>query len=158
MQAGMMTIKDSADRSLAEDLAFLGSLILFETVPRPALIELARNLRQESHKPGSLIIRKGDANTDLLIIRSGTVSVLVNQGRKELELTRLGTGSYFGEMSLFDQKPRSATVVAVDKVEVRRIDRDLFCQWAFNYPDMLFQICKIFSHRLRRTNSIYAKR
>jgi CRP-like cAMP-binding protein len=153
----MQDTKDGFDELTGDDLAFLGSMILFQTVPDPALAQLEQHLQRARYKPRAIIIRKGEASADLLIIRSGTVSVLVNKDQHRVELTRLGEGSYFGEMALFDEHPRSATVVAVDEVRVLRIERDVFCQWAFNYPMILFQMCKIFSHRLRRTNTLYAK-
>jgi CRP-like cAMP-binding protein len=149
--------KDPLDELANDDVAFLGSMILFQTVPRPALENLAQYLQRHTYKSRAIIIRKGERGADLLIIRAGTVSVLVNRDQHRVELTRLGEGSYFGEMALFDEYPRSATVVAVGEVDVLRIEKEVFCQWAFNYPMILFQMCKIFSHRLRRTNSLYAK-
>ena len=70
---------------------------------------------------------------------------------------QLGPQAYFGEMSVFDDYPRSANVRAVGDVRALRIDRDFLREFLRNNPAALFQICTVFSHRLRNANSSLVK-
>ena len=99
-----------------DDLAFLNSLPLFSGIPAADLGAIHRMCRPGWHGPGSMILRQGDPSADLYIIREGEVAVRVQQNGGECELVRLGPGSVFGEMALFDGYPRSASVVALTEV------------------------------------------
>ena len=83
-------------------------------------------MRHESFAAGAIILKDGDPTNDLLIVREGTVAVYVTKDDKKIEITRLGPMSYFGEMSVFDEYPRSANVEAVTDVVACRIERDTF--------------------------------
>src|SRR4051812_6923052 len=111
----------------------------------------------ERHAAGGVILRQGDASADLYIVRSGEVSVRIRRDGEERELVRLGSGSVFGEMALFDGYPRSATVVALGEVVTYCIRQAEFTEFAEKQSSVLFQMCKAFSHRLRDTNSLLTK-
>jgi len=141
-----------------DDLAFLDTVMLFRDVPAQELAAIRTLMRHETFKAGSIILREGDPTNDLLIVREGTVVVYVDRDGKKIEITRIGPTSYFGEMSVFDDYPRSANVEAVTDVIAFRIDRDTFRDFIKTHPAALFQMCTVFSHRLRNTNSALTKR
>jgi CRP/FNR family cyclic AMP-dependent transcriptional regulator len=71
-----------------------------------------------------VLFREGDAGKELFFIRSGTVIVSKHvKGRVEQVLARLGPGDFFGEMSLFDDQPRSATIQAESETVMYGLDR-----------------------------------
>jgi CRP-like cAMP-binding protein len=141
-----------------DDLAFFNTVTLFRDVPADELRAICKIVRYERFKAGALILREGDPTNDILIVRDGTVSVFMSREGKRIEITRIGPTSYFGEMSVFDDYPRSANVEAITDVVACRIDRDPFRAFIRTNPAALFQMCTVFSHRLRNTNSALSKR
>jgi CRP/FNR family cyclic AMP-dependent transcriptional regulator len=139
------------------DLAFFGGITLFRDVPRADLERLVALVTLERFTAGDIILLEGEATNDLLIVREGTVEVYVSRQGGKISITKLGPMSYFGEMSVFDDYPRSAHVAAVTDVVTCRIDRDSFRDFLKANPAALFQMCTVFSHRLRNTNSALAK-
>jgi CRP-like cAMP-binding protein len=144
--------------SREDDLAFFNTVTLFREVPESELLAIRKIARYESFTAGQLILKEGDPTNDLLIVREGTVTVFVNRDGKKIEITQIGPTSYFGEMSVFDDYPRSANVEATTDVVACRIEREAFRAFVRANPAALFQMCTVFSHRLRNTNSALTKR
>lgn len=140
-----------------DDTVFFRCIGLFSDVPVKELRVVRALMRKEQFAGGEVILREGEATNDLLIVRSGKVEVFVNKGTERRHITDLGAGSYFGEMSVFDDYPRSANVAAVTDVVTLRIDRDAFRGFLRANPSALYQMCAVFSHRLRNTNSALAR-
>jgi CRP-like cAMP-binding protein len=141
-----------------DGLTFLANVALFRAVPQPELEQLMSIAITEPFRAGEIILMEGEATNDLLIVRAGQVEVYVMRGGEKVPITTLGPTSYFGEMSVFDEYPRSAYVRAISDVTVYRFDRDSFRVFLKAHPETLYQMCTVFSHRLRNTNSALAKR
>ncbi len=141
-----------------DDNTFLGSLAVFQGLAGEDLEGLQRIIERMQYRAGKVIFRQGEEGNDLFVIRDGHVSVWLREGDKTKELVRLREGSFFGEMSLFDEYPRSATVLALSDVLAYRIGGEAFRAFSLQHPRVLFQVCKVFSHRLRDTNSLLTKR
>ena len=141
----------------ALDTAFFGSVGLFRDVPSRNLLELLNVVRPVRFAAGEIIITQGDETNDFLIVREGTVEVFVLRDADEVAITRLGPTSYFGEMAVFDNYPRSASVRAITDVTALSIGRDDFRNFLHANPAALFQMCTVFTHRLRNTNSALSK-
>jgi CRP/FNR family transcriptional regulator, cyclic AMP receptor protein len=92
-------------------LAFLRTVNLFKEFSEADLRALDSRLEKRRVRKGQVLFRAGDTGDDMFLIRSG--SILISKpvtGRVEQLLARMGPGEFFGEMSLVDQSPRSATV------------------------------------------------
>lgn len=85
---------------------------IFRGLTREALFDVVRKTSEITHPSGATVVREGDPGDALCIIVEGSVEVRTG-GRVVAQLT---AGDFFGEISLFDGAPRSATVVAVDDV------------------------------------------
>ena len=140
-----------------DDVTFFKNVGLFRDVPQDELQKIAGLATTERFFAGDMVLIEGEATNDLLIVREGTVEVYVSRNGKKIPITQLGPASYFGKMSIFDDYPRSANVVAVTDVIACRIDRDSFRKFLRANPAALFQMCTVFSHRLRNTNSALTK-
>lgn len=138
-------------------LAFLGTVALFRAVSVAELEKLLELATIEHFEKDSMILLEGEATNDLLVVGIGQVEVYVMRGGQKVPITTLGPTSYFGDMSVFDDYPRSAYVRAIDDVMVYRFDRDSFRAFLKAHPETLYQMCTVFSHRLRNTNSALAK-
>ena len=105
-----------------------------------------------SYEDGRMVFLQGDPAADLYVIRSGTVRIVRSTAEGEIELAVLGDGDFFGEMGLFAPGPRSATAIAVGKVEVDVIDRPGFMA-AINDP-IIWEMFSKMSKRIRHTNEV----
>lgn len=141
----------------AEATDFLATVALFRDVPQNDLKKLVALATVETFDAEAMILLEGEATNDLLVIAAGTVEVYVARGGQKIPITTLGPTAYFGEMSVFDDYPRSAYVRAVTDVTVYRFDRDSFRAFLKDHPATLYQMCTVFSHRLRNTNSALSK-
>lgn len=103
-------------------------------------------------KPNQLLFKAGDKSDGMYIIRKGELRVFLEQSGKEVTLSTVEAGSIIGEMALFDQKPRSASVKATKDTEVTLITNDEFQKLMKQIPKWFVSLMVALSTRLRTTN------
>lgn len=116
---------DEAVDSLAVPPQFLQKLatfLLFQHAPKPFHTKIASKLKLMQYHPQEYIIREGDPAMAMYWILKGTVSVTSTDG--EAVYAELASGSYFGEIGILFNRPRTATVVARTKVLVGVLTSD----------------------------------
>lgn len=91
-----------------EAVGRLGKVDLFEGLPTGVLLKVAMLGEERTFDPGTAMVREGESGGGLFVIFEGEAWVTVG-GQ---ERARLSAGDYFGEISLLDDEPRSATVTA----------------------------------------------
>ena len=94
---------------------FIGKVPLFSSIPNSQIREVAACFHIVRFKKDDIIFNQGDQSGAMYIIGSGVVCIYGQKPdgyRLEIELQR---GDFFGEMSLLDQRPRSANVIALEK-------------------------------------------
>jgi len=96
----------------ATRLPVLRSVPIFRGLQKATLFELARRSVEVNYPAGATVVRQGDPGDALCIVAEGAVEVY----RDDRVVRQLTAGDYFGEISLIDGEPRSATVVAVGDV------------------------------------------
>ncbi len=79
---------------------------------------------EKTFDKGDIIIREGENDTGAYKIIEDEVEVSIRSESSDIKLATLGKGAIFGEMSLIDQKPHSATVTALTEVECTLVDKD----------------------------------
>jgi CRP/FNR family transcriptional regulator/CRP/FNR family cyclic AMP-dependent transcriptional regulator len=118
-------------------------------------IEKMGSLAIENHykRDQSIILEDDSVNQALFLIAEGEVKVYMSgsDGRETI-LSLLGPGDFFGEMSLLDGDPRSASVKSVSNAIVLVIRRDDFISLLFKYPDLSMSLLEEMSRRLRKAN------
>jgi predicted MFS family arabinose efflux permease len=121
---------NAAVRGLAairSKVELLGTLGIFATGSRPILEQLARACADEACPAGTVIIREGDPADSFYVLRSGQVDVSARgEGAQPKHLRTMSAGSYFGEIGLLEQIPRTATVTAIQDCQLYRISGDDF--------------------------------
>jgi CRP/FNR family transcriptional regulator, cyclic AMP receptor protein len=106
------------------DFKFLQEVLLFKDIAEDEKAAVWARFEERRLRRGDVLFREGDAGKELFFIRSGTVIVSKHvKGRVEQVLARLGPGDFFGEMSLFDDQPRSATIQAEEDTIMYGLDR-----------------------------------
>ncbi len=106
----------------------------------------------QSFKKGEVIIRQGSYETSAYIIESGKVEVSIVVNDKKTVFAIMGEKQIFGEMGLMDDRPRSATVTALEETRVSVIDRKSFNEQLKKNPKILFPLMKALFERLRMAN------
>ena len=131
-------------------LVFLKSVPLFSKMTLDHLMAVDAVMTQEPYLEDEPVVREGDIGDKLYIVHTGEVAVRKRiSATEERELARLTSGQLFGEMAIFDEERRSATVVAVKDSELFALDRELFYSLAYQRPDIPIQLCKVLIARLR---------
>lgn len=102
------------------------------------------------YKDGEVICKEGDTGDVMYAIQSGKVKISKLSGGKEQTLIILGGGDLFGEMALFDRKPRSATATALGEARVLSIDKKKLFTSISHDPTLVFKLLETMSQRIRR--------
>lgn len=98
--------------------AFVERSHLFKGLEKEDLEALYAAGRLSTYKAGEAVVREGEAGSLMFLIMTGTVRVLTGPGETPVELAQLKRGAFFGEVSLLTGRPRTATVIAVNDVEL----------------------------------------
>jgi CRP/FNR family transcriptional regulator len=110
----------------------------------------SNNLLGKVYQDGEVIFRKGDAGDSMFIIQEGQVEVLDELEGQEVRLAVSGAGEVIGEMAIFEQQTRSATVRALGNARVLTIDEKTFLRYVHQDPSLAYQLLKMMSNRVRR--------
>ena len=140
----------------AETLAFLHDVRVFESFSNPDLMALTERLRQRELRRHQILFREGDPGDEMCIVRRGTVLISkAVTGKVEQVLVRVEPLDFFGEMSLFDGSPRSATAQAETEVELLILGRDSLHAMTDAAPRaaaaFFYAMVQVFMERLRRS-------
>ena len=140
----------------AETLAFLHDVRVFESFSDPDLMALTERLRQRELRRHQILFREGDPGDEMCIVRRGTVLISkAVTGKVEQVLVRVEPFDFFGEMSLFDGSPRSATAQAETEVELLILGRDSLQAMTDAAPRaaaaFFYAMVQVFMERLRRS-------
>ena len=103
-------------------------------------------------KPGQVLFKAGDKPDGMYLVRKGELRVYLEQNGKEVTLVTIGDGGMIGEMALFDQQPRSASVKATKDTEVTLISLIDFEKLMKQIPKWFVGLMVALSGRLRQTN------
>ncbi|WP_293177872.1 Crp/Fnr family transcriptional regulator [Oceanithermus sp.] len=126
---------------------------LFEGLPPEAREIAEQAFRTMVYRPGQTIFEAGDPGHALYLIRSGRVKIShCNLDGKEKVLAYLNPGEIFGEMSLVDEEPRSATATAVDEVTLHALYLEEYWGLVRRYPQVAHNLARILARRLREMN------
>lgn len=120
------------------------------------LQKFAEFMEVEKHPQWSVIVKQGDPGDTMYLILQGELRVRINVMGKETILTTLGVGDFFGDISLFDQGPRSADVVANCDSLLLKISAAAFEELSEKAPELatpfLRNIGRTMSARIRADN------
>jgi CRP/FNR family transcriptional regulator, cyclic AMP receptor protein len=148
--------------SPAETLAFLREVRLFKDIAEPELIALAETLRERLLRRGQVLVREGEAGEEMFVVLRGSMVISkAVTGRVEQVLARMGPGDFFGEMSLFDRSPRSATVQADSDATLLVLDRGALRRLTELSPRaaaaFFYALVQVFIERLRASGDLVAE-
>ncbi len=129
--------------------------VLFAALSDGEAWELIGLSRQENASARQDIYQVGQIGDSLHIVLEGRVKVsLLSEEGKEAILSILGAGEVFGEMSLFDGDPRSATVTTMEPCRFLVLRRQTFLPFLEKRPQVMLELIAEMSRRLRATNTL----
>jgi len=123
----------------------LAKVPMFSGCTRRELQAIVRAAKEVSHPEGHVIAREGDRGVGFFLITEGKVKVSIGgKGRASL-----GPGDFFGEISLLDRGPRTATVTAVTPVKLIGITFWVFRGLLEEHPTIAMKVLEVVAKRLR---------
>ena len=130
---------------------------LFAGIDPDAARALLASMSRVDLARGETLFHEGDPGNGLYVIGTGKVKLgrRAPDGRENL-LSILGPGEMFGELSLFDPGPRTATATAVADTRLRELAHDELITWIERYPAVAKHLLGALARRLRRTNEALA--
>jgi uncharacterized membrane protein len=135
----------------------LANIPVFESLTSDELQVLAARLQDQFAEANDVVFRQGDPGSRLYLIADGAVQISYGEGATKIALADLFTGQYFGELSLFDGAPRSATATAVRKTHLMTLDGADVVDFVKRYPAASLRIIAEMSERLRQTNELMSR-
>jgi CRP/FNR family transcriptional regulator, cyclic AMP receptor protein len=124
---------------------------LFRDVDERALREVARQLRRRRFRRNEVIFHQGDPGDSLHVVSSGTVKIVLPSAEgEEAIIATLRPGDFFGELSLLDGAPHSASVVALEPAETMALPRAVFYELLDRDPGLRDALLTGLAHELRR--------
>jgi CRP/FNR family transcriptional regulator/CRP/FNR family cyclic AMP-dependent transcriptional regulator len=134
---------------------FLTKVPLFSELNEEEFSQLASIVREQHYKKHTTIVHVDDPGSALYILKNGLVKVTIeDQHGYEMILRILYPTDFFGDMSLLDGMPRSATVTTQEPSEVLTISREHFLSIIEKSPKILLKVAAVLSKRLRKANEL----
>lgn len=141
-----MATRGRGNKELTERLK---TVPLFSGCSARELASIGRFLKQVDYPAGRQIVKQGHVGVGLYIILDGETKVVVGDRTRR----RLGPGAFFGEISLLDRGPRSATVVAETPVRALSLSAWNFRAALKEHPNLAVKMLEEMARRVRATGS-----
>jgi CRP/FNR family cyclic AMP-dependent transcriptional regulator len=129
----------------------LKEMEFFSGISEPILTKLAGMMKEVRFTKNNSIISQGERSRSLYVITDGRAKVFITdeQGHQTI-YSFLKKGDYFGELSLLDDAPRSATVVTLEDITALILSHAKFNEFVNNHPGVCWSLFKALSTRMRQ--------
>jgi CRP-like cAMP-binding protein len=130
---------------------------LFTALDDASASTLRASMKEVKINKGQTLFKEGDSGDRLFVVVEGKLKLGTSSGDgRENLLSILGPGDMFGELSLFDPGPRTATATAVTDSKLLSLANDQVIGWVTAHPEVSLQLLGRLAQRLRRTNEVLA--
>ena len=146
-------MRKDADTGLIKE--FLKEIPIFKSLSDRHLNRLSEDFIVCRINKGETIFHQSDESTDLYIMLDGAVRAsLVNEDGEELVLAAFNKGDFFGEMSLLDGEPRSATMIAAENAALGILRRETFLRAVKDDPGIAIDLLSAIVRRMRMADGM----
>ena len=135
-----------------KDLIALKKVPLFSQLSLEQLSSIDKLMVTRHYLKGEHIFENGDLGSELFVVLDGEVRIHRDQPGREVTLARVESSSYLGEMAVFEDQPRSAGAVAAKSSTLRVLRKDRFNAIVHEHPEVMLEVIKYLSQRLRLAN------
>ena len=140
-------------------LEALRSVPLFASLGDESAEALRELLELELRPAGSVLFRKGERGGAMYLIEDGRVRIHIrDRGGDDVTLAELAAGDFFGEMSILDGKPRSATATVSEDARLAVLSRQHFHDFVGRSPEVALSMLAAITERLRQTDEMLRQR
>ena len=144
--------------SANDTVRLLGRVPVFETLSPPDLAQVAQVAVPRSFRAGQVIFREGDASDTCYVVRAGHArAVREHPDGRMITLAHFGPGDIFGELAMFDDERRSATVEAIEDVDAIAILGADMRRLLREHNELSYKLVIALGRRLRETNERLAR-
>lgn len=131
---------------------FLKKSQLFSPVSAARLVQLAEGVHEVVYREGDLISREGDRANHLYIIKEGHADIVISNDNNPVKFAELNTGDAYGEVGLFNQDIRSASVVATTRCKVFVLSRSYLKKMVAQIPELANTFLQVFGMKLQQSH------
>ncbi|MCL2769141.1 MAG: Crp/Fnr family transcriptional regulator [Solirubrobacterales bacterium] len=148
-----------APLSSSEVVALLARVPLFATLQSEDLERIAQLAVPRTFGPGQVVFREGDASDTCYVVRSGRVrAVREHSDGRTITLANFGRGDIFGELAMFEDERRSATIEAIEETEAVAVLGPDMRRLMGEHSEISLRLVVALGRRLRETNERLARR
>ena len=127
----------------------LNAIPLFRSLTEQQLASVGAHAAWRVVEKGEVIVRQGELADSFFVIASGQVKVYMSEGDREVILKTLSAGDFFGEIPMFDQEPRSASVAAMERCHLQTLSYKAFQRAMEGSADIAKRVLETLAKRLR---------
>jgi CRP/FNR family transcriptional regulator, cyclic AMP receptor protein len=139
--------------------SLLAQIPLFESLSEADLEALAAQLFEKRYGAQEQVFARGSSGSSMYIVLSGATQIFIAEASSErVVLKEVRAGEYFGELALFDDKPRSASVEASTETVLLELTREVFVNHLAKSPPAAIAVLSEMASRLRETNALLSQR
>jgi signal transduction histidine kinase len=146
--------------NVMNNLDLIRKVDFLKPLSEEAISEISRCFLEKNYAQGTVLFEENDQGNNFYLIKSGQVTLskrLKVADNIEGEISVFSPCEYFGELSLIDEAPRSGTATVSEDSVLLIIEKQDFLNICQDYPQVMFNIIKTISRRLRETNDKYIK-
>jgi len=133
-----------------DKIIHLKKIYIFSDLQVRELAAIGSITVERDYPKDEIVVKEGEAGDTMFLIISGEVSVIRNHGtEQETFIAKITEDDYFGEMALFEDKPRSATVKTNTEAKLLVLGKLEFEEIMREFPQISINICRVFSQRIR---------
>jgi CRP-like cAMP-binding protein len=121
---------------------------LFSDLDTAAFLAVVKRMDRRVYAPGTLICSEGDPGDSLYLVASGVLQVLKMVGDQQIQLARLGSGSFFGEFGLLTDGQRHASVKCLEECELLELRRDVLMELSHEHPTISWTLRTFYQQRV----------
>jgi CRP-like cAMP-binding protein len=137
--------------TISDKIMLLKGIDIFESLSVSELAAIASVAEVTDIPVDQIIIQEGTFGETMYLIIQGEVSVIKELGKvNEIEIDRIKPGEYCGEMALFEEVERSASIRTEMKCSFMVLHKQEFREIVREYPQIALEVCKVLSGRIRK--------
>ena len=138
--------------NLNEEVELLKGVPIFSKIEPAKLKLLAFTSERLNFAGGQEVCHQGDLGDAMYVILGGTADVLIDTPGGQIAVAEMKKNSFFGEIAILCDVPRTATIKARESLATLKISKDLFYRLVAEFPQMAVEIMRELAHRLEDTN------
>ena len=140
--------------TLQREIQLLKTASLFHTLKEEELRIIALTTENIIYEPSEVIVNEGDEGSEAYIIYSGYVEVYRKaENGKQISLNKMGPGGMFGELALFGNGLRTASVKAVEETLVSVLSKEKLYEIIRAFPDIGIEMLKVITERFAQAEN-----